>query len=375
MLRLFFEYFKISLFVLGGGYAIIAAAEDVFARRLKWLKEGELIDHLPVFQMVPGLIATNSSVYTGLRVAGLPGAVTAVVAVAIPSFTVITIIAHGFASLPLDNVWVVAAFLGLRSSLTALVAGTLVRSWPRIMHGWYDYAFVVITTPLIVFDIFNPAYILVTAIAIGIVREFASIGPRARSTGSVALPLVFLIFLKFGLLCFGGGYVLTPLYISEFVNKLQLMTLSEFGNLLAISQATPGPIGVNAATFFGFRLAGTWGSLVATVALLLPSMVLSTLAIRSLDKWKESRIVRGILGGVAPATISLTLAALVAFARMSVVDESFHVRPLSLLLAIACTYVFLKGKAKIVTLILSCAAIYCLATWICPAAAGCIGAH
>ena len=66
VLQLFWELFRISLFVVGGGYAIIAVADDVFAKR-GWTKEGELVDHLPVFQMVPGLIATHVAVFVGLN--------------------------------------------------------------------------------------------------------------------------------------------------------------------------------------------------------------------------------------------------------------------------------------------------------------------
>ena len=58
LLRLFWELFKISLFVVGGGYAIIVVADDVFAKR-GWTKEGEIVGQLPVFQMVPGIIATH----------------------------------------------------------------------------------------------------------------------------------------------------------------------------------------------------------------------------------------------------------------------------------------------------------------------------
>lgn len=73
---------------------------------------------------------------------------------------------------------------------------------------------------------------------------------------------IFLLFCYFGLLCFGGGNALTPLYIDHLVNEQHWMTLQEFGDLTAISQMTPGPIGVNAATFFGFRRGGIPGAFV-----------------------------------------------------------------------------------------------------------------
>ena len=68
---LFFDMFRIALFVVGGGYAIISVAEEVFSKKRKWLKEGELLDQIALFQMVPGILAAHSAVYVGRRVAGL----------------------------------------------------------------------------------------------------------------------------------------------------------------------------------------------------------------------------------------------------------------------------------------------------------------
>lgn len=134
-LSLFWEFLKISLFVVGGGYAIIVVADEVFGRKLKWLKEGELLDHLPVFQMVPGLIAGNTAIYTGLKVAGRLGAVVALVAVALPSFLIFLGVSCGYAFLPVGNPWVESALLGLRAALTGIVFGTLMKSWRRSVVG------------------------------------------------------------------------------------------------------------------------------------------------------------------------------------------------------------------------------------------------
>ena len=88
---LFWELFKISLFVIGGGYAIIAVADEIFAKK-GWTEEGELVDRLPVFQMVPGLIATHTAVYVGNKIAGALGAAVGVVAVALPSVVIFTFV-------------------------------------------------------------------------------------------------------------------------------------------------------------------------------------------------------------------------------------------------------------------------------------------
>jgi chromate transporter len=165
---LFVEYFKISLFVVGGGYAIIITADDVFGRRLKWLEEGELLDHLPIFQTVPGLIAGNSAIYVGLRVAGMTGAVVALLAVALPSLVIISAIATGFKWLPTENAYVQGAFLGLRSALCGIVLATLVKSWPRIMNGLYAYIAAPLCCVAIIGFGINAGRILVCSILFGI---------------------------------------------------------------------------------------------------------------------------------------------------------------------------------------------------------------
>ena len=110
-----------------------------------------------------------------------------------------------------------------------------------------------------------------------------------------------LIFLKYGALCFGGGFVLVPMYCEDFVGPsapFLKIAEEEFGNLMALTQMTPGPIGLNAATYFGISLAGVPGALLASASLLLPGSLMAFLAFHSLEKFKESRIVKGVMAGV-----------------------------------------------------------------------------
>ena len=185
---------------------------------------------------------------------------------------------------------------------------------------------------------------------------------------------IFLLFCYFGCLCFGGGNALTPLYIDHLVNEQHWMTLQEFGDLTAISQMTPGPIGVNAATFFGFRRGGVIGALMATVGLLVPSYFLVILALRSLKRWEKSFLVRGIMTGIHPATTGMILAALLIFMQMSVFSTeipwrywiglvktapqaAFFIRPLAVLIFAAATFLLYKGKLSIMSVIFGSAAL------------------
>lgn len=391
-LSLFWEFLKISLFVVGGGYAIIVVADEVFGRKLKWLKEGELLDHLPVFQMVPGLIAGNTAIYTGLKVAGRLGAVVALVAVALPSFLIFLGVSCGYAFLPVGNPWVESALLGLRAALTGIVFGTLMKSWRRSVVGAYGYVTVVVASALLIGCGVNVVAVLLAAMAAGVLWAFgggampsrdeascgialAPLAPARRMLlavgGLVALAAVtlacgriFWTFVKFGLLGFGGGFVLVPVYLQEFVGPgapLLQLAAEEFSNLMALTQVTPGPVSVNAATFFGYRLGGVFGGAVATAALLLPSFFLLTLALTGLERWKRSRFVQGLLWGVKPATNALMLKAGIVFAGMSIWSRSggaaVTVHPFALALAVFAGWALVKGRLSIMTAIFLCAAL------------------
>ncbi len=386
--RLFFEFFKIALFVVGGGYAIIVVADDVFGRRLKWTKEGELLEHLPVFQMVPGLIAGNTAIYVGLKMAGLVGAAISLLAVALPSLFIFLLVACGYNSLPLDNPWLESAFLGLRSSLTGIVAGTVIAGWRKSVKGIYGYAAMLVGAIVLVSGFANTIEVLIAAAAIGIALEFCGLGAQSDISGGVALPPLhlkrpwlpalllalflvgvtllhgplFWIFAKFGLMCFGGGFVLIPAYMDQFVGpdaSLLNLPVEEFSNLMALTQVTPGPVSVNSATFFGFRLGGVSGAVVATLGLLMPSYFLLTGALTSLDKWKSSRIVRGLLRGIRPATVALMISALVVFGGMSVWNYSsesgLSFSPTAIILAVFSAVVILRRKLSVMATIFLCA--------------------
>ena len=311
--RLFWELFKISLFVVGGGYAIIVVADGAFAK-LGWTEEGELLDRLPVFQSVPGIIATHVAVYVGGKVAGRLGAAVGVVAVALPSVAIFTAVSAGYAFLPLQSPWLVGAFVGLRAAIAGVVAAALIRGWRRSVDSAFAYAVLVMSVVAIaVLDVPVP-FVLIAAMALGVAIPERRGAEESRRFNSSWIPLV--VFLKYGALCFGGGFVLVPMYLQDFVGPdapFLKIDPAEFSNLMALTQMTPGPIGVNSATFFGFRMAGVAGAVLASAALLLPGSVALWFVLSSMEKFRESRIVRGIMRGARPASAALMICAMRSF--------------------------------------------------------------
>lgn len=129
---------------------------------------------------------------------------------------------------------------------------------------------------------------------------------------------LFLTFLQIGLFGFGGGYGMLSLIQSETVVRHAWLTSAEFTNIVAISQMTPGPIGINSATYCGYtavrnvgygELMGVLGSATATLALVLPSFIIMVLVCRMFMKYIHSQTVQSVLSGLRPAVVGLIGAA------------------------------------------------------------------
>ena len=180
VLTVFWEMFKIALFVVGGGYAILAVADRVFSQKLKWTREGELVDELPVLQMVPGLIAGNTAIYVGHKMCGWIGAAAGLVAVALPSFAIFLVLSCHLDLLPLGNPWVDAALMGSRCALTGIIAGTVLKSWRKNVKGVYGIAAVCASTVAIAVFHVNTALVLLVAMLFGVAAVF---GGLAGGTG------------------------------------------------------------------------------------------------------------------------------------------------------------------------------------------------
>lgn len=128
---------------------------------------------------------------------------------------------------------------------------------------------------------------------------------------------LFFFFAKIGSITFGGGFAMLPFFYENFVTAHHLMTSHEFANLVALAQMTPGPVGINAATYIGFKELGYWGALVATCGMLVPSLVIVMAVSHFIEPFKNSKIMQGILQGIRPATIGLIAATLVFFSETS----------------------------------------------------------
>lgn len=123
---LFFTFFKIGLFTFGGGYAMIALLEEEFIQRRKWLDKNEFLDMAAIAESTPGPVAINSATYLGYKLAKVPGAATATVAVCLPSFLIIYAISLFFEQFTQLTV-IASAFKGIQVCVIYLIFSAGVR--------------------------------------------------------------------------------------------------------------------------------------------------------------------------------------------------------------------------------------------------------
>ena len=131
---------------------------------------------------------------------------------------------------------------------------------------------------------------------------------------------LFLAFLKIGTFSFGGGYAMIPFIQKEIVEKNTWISLSDFIDIIGISQMTPGPVAINSATFVGYKVNGVIGSIFATIGVVTTSFILVIIANRTLEKFKESKVIKAALTGMRPVLIALILKATIDLAKESYID-------------------------------------------------------
>lgn len=121
---------------------------------------------------------------------------------------------------------------------------------------------------------------------------------------------LFYTFFKIGLFGFGGGYAMLSMIQGEVVTRYHWLNTQEFTDIVAISQSTPGPIGINAATYVGFTATGNvWGSILATLAVVLPSFILMLTISKFFLKYQKNPAVEAVFSGLRPAVVGLLASA------------------------------------------------------------------
>lgn len=127
---------------------------------------------------------------------------------------------------------------------------------------------------------------------------------------------LFYEFFLIGLFAIGGALAALP-FLENLAGKYDWYTIDQLADMLAVSESTPGAIGLNMATFAGYRAAGLPGSLVATFSLILPSLIITTIVAKFLQRFRQSSLTEGVFYGIKPAVTGLIAVAFLQVLSMT----------------------------------------------------------
>ena len=158
----FKTFFKIGMFTLGGGYAMIPLIEEEVVYRHKWINKEELLDLIAIAQSCPGVFAINIAIFIGYKLKKERGAVATALGTALPSFLIILAIAIFFHQFE-DNRVIAAMFKGIRPAVVALIAVPTFRLAQRAQLNWFTIWIPIVSALLIWLLGVSPIWIIIAA--------------------------------------------------------------------------------------------------------------------------------------------------------------------------------------------------------------------
>ena len=179
---------------------------------------------------------------------------------------------------------------------------------------------------------------------------------------------IFLSFLKIGLFAFGGAYAVIPLIEEQMVTNTGWMSFTEFSDLVAIDELTPGPIIINSSTFIGMKLHGISGALTATLACIIPGIVIALLLVHLYSKYKEIPVINEAMRILKCMSVALIFSVLLKMFVSAVFPSGLKVWQdidiLALALVAASFFVMQKYKTNPLIVMLACGAITLLTSFV-----------
>lgn len=337
---LFTLFLRIGSTAFGGFMALIAVVENNVVERRKWLTHEEMLDGVSLATVLPGPVAVNTIAYVGHRLRGTPGALVCAIGVILPAFMLMLALSAAYFAWG-QTPAVGKLFMGFIPAVTAII---LVAAWNmgrKAVKGVHEGVITAIAAALMVWHssfAVSLAVIVLSGVAGWLIfREKPAAASGSKPSGELknsgkllsvsAAPLVLTVpfwsvnsamllklFMTFGgmsLFLFGGGYVFIPLIQHTVVEANAWLTRQEFVDAIAMSQIMPGPI-VLSTVFIGFKVAGFFGAVVATIGIFLPPGMLMIAGTHALNRIKQSAVIKAALRGIRPAIIGMIISAVIS---------------------------------------------------------------
>jgi len=336
-LSLFWTFLKIGSTSFGGFMALISVVQSYVVERKKLLSNEEMLNGISLATILPGPVAVNVVAYCGYKIRGLLGAFVCVTAVILPSFLLILALSHAYFSWG-EIPTVSKIFNGFLPGVAAIIISAAFNMGKKALKSYIEVSIAILSMLVLIFV--GGLYSTLSIIFIsGVIGYFAFIHEDSSSSNllsinslipksliatisaylivfafavfksnTIILAKLFSIFSSMSLLLFGGGFVFIPLIQEVVVGVNGWLNNKEFIDGIALGQITPGPI-LLSATFIGYKLAGFFGALVATVGIFIPPTILMLVCTNFLDVLNNSGPIKAILKGIRCAVIGLIAAA------------------------------------------------------------------
>lgn len=361
LLFLFWQFVSLSLVGWGGPIARIALLHEEFVRRKKWISESHFTKILAVYEILPGPEATELAVFFGFTKQKYLGWLVAGLGFMVPGFLLMLLATWLYATYGLMLAPLQAVLWGIKPAAVALIAIALFHMAKSSVTDWKLFFIAVAAAIAFFFFQINFAFILAAGgVLAWLFFSWQSIHKKAKKAfvffagipvlvANASIPLVFWVFLKAGLLTFGGAYTLVPFIYQEAVQKWGWLTAAQYLDGIAFAELLPAPLSI-IATFAGFFAHGFTGAILATIGVFLPAFLFTLVGYNSIEKLAGNKKLQHILSGVTAAIIGLLFSTLVDLTRTSVVDM------VTLGIALSALFFFWR-KTNIAVVILSAGAL------------------
>jgi chromate transporter len=346
-------FLRLGAIGFGGPAAHIALMQDEVVIRKKWLTRQRFLDLVGATNLIPGPNSTELAIHIGRDRAGWPGLVVAGAAFIAPAFVIVLALACLYARYGTTP----AAESLLYAIAPVIIAVVVIALWQLSRTAVKSWLLAAIGGAVLVFYLagVNELVLLAGAAFVSLLQTLP-----LRATAGLAMPWLaqtaadpevglirlFALFLKFGSIVFGSGYVLVAFLRADLVERLGWLSNEQLIDAVAIGQATPGPV-FTTATFIGYLLAGVPGALLATLAIFLPSFLLVGLLNPLVTRMRESPTWGAALDGLNAAAVGLMAGVTVQLGRQALTDL------FTIVLALGATAVILRWRPNSAWLVLT----------------------
>lgn len=324
--------FKLGVLSFGGPAVHVAMLEDEVVEKRKWVSHQHFLDLMGATNLIPGPNSTQMTMHLGKERAGNLGLIVGGLAFILPAIFITGIFAWMYAEyshLPKFEPF----FYGIQPAVLVIITSAVIKLGKKSLKSTELTVLGVIVLIAALLGL-NEIAALLGAGVIGLIYFYVKNGGSSSKTLSVS-PLfltslvsiptvaistanVFWVFLKIGLVLYGGGYVLFAYLDAELVVKGWL-TSSQLMDAIAVGQFTPGPI-LSTATFIGYQLTGFWGAVLASVGLFLPSFLLVMILNPLVPKIRKSPTLGFFLDSVNVAAVAVIAGVLIKMSLETLTD-------------------------------------------------------